>query len=305
MVAQLSLWLVALASVAAQSGGNDLLIGPPPGVLLERNLVYAAPDGVELRLDLARPEAPAGPLPAVICIHGGSWRRGQREMCAPMMFSLAREGYVAVSISYRLAPSHRFPAPIEDLNAAIRWLRANAGNHSVDPKRIGLFGVSAGGHLALMAACADAHSGHASTGAPGDPGGNVQAVVSYAGPTNLAAEYWQRLTTGMFVEFIGQPYGQAPELYRQASPIEHVDGRDPPVLIFHGSRDLLVPLEQSEQFVEKMTAAGGTATLHVVQDAGHLWAKEKIVDTRLKTIAFFDEHLRNRPPLKKPPASRP
>lgn len=284
--------------------GETPILPPPPDVRYAADLVYAVVDGTQLELDLAVPKNASEPLPGIVCIHGGGWRGGHRRMCSPMMFFLVREGYVAATVSYRLAPQHRFPAQLDDVSRAVRWLRAHADEYHLDPDRIGAFGISAGGHLALMLATADEPDDAREASLGPSLSSGIQAVVSYAGPTDLTADCWRGLTSGMVVDLIGGPYVENPELYEEASPINHVDPGDPPVMIFHGPRDLLVPIGQSRRFVEQLRSLGVSATLHEVENAGHLWTKGTLIETRKAAIRFFDQHLR--PPKPAPaPSSQP
>src|SRR3954470_23647243 len=116
-------------------------------IVFEKDIEYSNPDNQHLQLDLARPDG-EGPFPAVICIHGGGFRAGDRQSYDGLIKKLAKHGYVAITVTYRLAPKYQFPAAIYDVKAAVRWLRANAGKYHVDPDRIGVTGGSAGGHLA-------------------------------------------------------------------------------------------------------------------------------------------------------------
>ncbi|MHC4610122.1 MAG: alpha/beta fold hydrolase [Planctomycetota bacterium] len=263
---------------------------PPPNVRHETNIVYRVVGDTQLELDLAMPKDAVEPLPAIVCFHGGLWRRGSRTMCTQMTFFLAQEGYVAVTVTYRLAPEHRFPAQIQDVKCAVRWLRANADRYHIDPQRIGAFGLSAGGHLALLLATTDEKAGLEPDCGDGAVSTRVQAAVSYSGPTDLAADYWQRLAT----DLLGAPYADKPGLYSKASPITYADASDPPVLIFHGTADLLVPLDQSQRFTDKLRDAGVSAALRVLEGAGHVWADSQLVETRVATIRFFDEQFQAR-----------
>src|SRR5207253_5788055 len=109
---------------------------------------YANPDGQHLQVNLARPKEASGRSPAVLCIHGGGFRAGKREGWDARCQQLAEHGYVAATVTYRLAPKYQFPAAVHDVKAAVRWLRANADKYKIDPQRIGVVGDSAGGHLA-------------------------------------------------------------------------------------------------------------------------------------------------------------
>lgn len=134
--------LAALAFPAAHSQPA------PDDVTVERGVEYSKAGGESLQLNLARPKAGAGPFPAVVCIHGGGFRAGKRESYDALTAKLAQRGYIAATVSYRLAPKHQFPAAVHDVKAAVRWVRANAAKLRIDPDRIGVTGGSAGGHLA-------------------------------------------------------------------------------------------------------------------------------------------------------------
>src|SRR5205823_10951719 len=117
------------------------------GVVITNDIEFANPDGQHLLLDMARP-ATGGPSPAIICIHGGGFRAGDRHGYDGLIKQLAERGYVAVTVEYRLSPRFQFPAAVHDVKAAVRWLRANSKKYHIDPDRIGVTGGSAGGHLA-------------------------------------------------------------------------------------------------------------------------------------------------------------
>src|SRR5262249_30189163 len=136
--------VLVLATVAPAQKGPAV----PDNVVFETGIEYANPDGQHLQLNLARPKAGNGPFPAVVCIHGGGFRAGKRESYDSLCLKLAQHGYVAMTVTYRLAPKFPFPAAVHDVKAAVRWARANAAKYHVDPARIGVTGGSAGGHLA-------------------------------------------------------------------------------------------------------------------------------------------------------------
>ena len=121
---------------------------PPGTVVLEKDVVYCTVEGKPLKLDIARPKAGEGPFPAILCIHGGGWRAGDKSEYLQAIFELSQQGYVAATVQYRFAPKFPFPAQIHDVKAAVRYLRGHARRLRIDPDRIGVMGASAGGHLA-------------------------------------------------------------------------------------------------------------------------------------------------------------
>jgi acetyl esterase/lipase len=263
-------------------------------VRVERDLVYGKAGEVDLRLNLALPSG-KGPFPAVVCIHGGGWYQGQRQDMEFMTELLARRGYVAATVSYRLVPSARFPAPIEDCKAAVRWLRANAAKYNLNPDRIGAIGPSAGGHLACLLGVTDKEDSLEGNGGNPDHSSRVQAVVSFFGRTNFMERTWdKKLEDEIFVPLIGARFDEKPELYKRISPIAYVSNSSPPFLFVHGAEDKLVPPQDSTDMAEKLRDAGMSAMAVIVEGVGHgsadwgdKWAKhvEQAVD-------FFDKHLK-------------
>jgi acetyl esterase/lipase len=276
-------------------GGAALLMGtiavawphkPAPEPVRESDLVYARAGANELRLDLAMP-AEGGPLPAVVCIHGGGWVGGGRKQMAQTIEALARRGFVAVAPDYRLAPEHRFPAQVEDCKAAVRWLRANAARYRVNPERVGVMGLAAGGHLAcLLGVTSKEHGLEGDSGNAGQSS-RVQAVVSCGGPTDLTKPVWSKMAVEKnLVPLLGGTFAQRLDVYCKASPSCYPVAGAPPFLFLHGSKDPQVPPSQSHDFAEKLRKAGGRA--RVVEMEGDLLLGHGIAEMLL----FFDETLK-------------
>src|SRR4051812_24172981 len=184
-----SLWVVVGVALAIVPFGASQLAESK--ILREPDIVFIQAGGTSLRLAMARPAQGPGPFPAVVCLHGGGWVGGSRKQMAQTLEVLARRGYVAVAPDYRLAPAHPWPAGAEDCKAAVRWLRGNAGKYRIDPERVGVVGLSAGGHLACLLGVTEASDGLEGTGGHPDKSSRVQAVVSFAAPTDLTAEALQ------------------------------------------------------------------------------------------------------------------
>lgn len=304
--------LLAAALVVAIAGcgpvGSDAEVVTPesqpvypqlstyPDIPVIENIPYGTADGEPLLLDACFPaDAPIDdpqtvPRPVIVSIHGGSWKGGDksnlnwRSVCQ----WFASEGFVAVSVNYRLAPAHTFPAQFEDVQQAVRWLRdpAQVERYNIDPDRVGAFGGSAGGHLASLLGTAD--SGGWTAGA------RVAAVVNLSGPVDLRRaiptprrpdlqfDQVQLAFLGC-ADFVDCP---AAEL---ASPDSRIDETDPPFFVAH-SLDEFIPVGESEQLVERLRAAGIDTTFVTVEGSLHSIA---MLDDEImaRIIGFFIEKL--------------
>jgi acetyl esterase/lipase len=262
---------------AGQPSSPTEPIGAPPAtpilpvpvtttVRVVRDAEYGRAGGIPLYLDVYAPDMPImKPVPAIVFIHGGGWRSGDKY--PGQARSLAERGFFAVSINYRLSGVATFPAAVEDCKCAVRWMRANAAQYGVDPDRIGVWGSSAGGHLALMVGCADETAGLEGNGGWQGHSSRVQAVCSYYGPTDLT--HMQGGDTNAPAQFLGGGPSEKPEAYRLASPVSHVTVDDPPLLMVHGEYDRVVPYSQSVTLNGAYLKAGLKVELVKVMDAGH------------------------------------
>ena len=184
---------------------------------LTKGIEYANPENQHLQLDLAQPSGD-GPFPAVVCIHGGGFRAGKRDGWDTMCRQLASRGYVAITITYRLAPDHQFPAAVEDSKAAVRWLRANAAKYHVDTNRIGALGDSAGAHLALYLAVTNNVHDFDGDQNPGQSTA-VQCAVSYYGPADFTLSYGRSVDAAEVLPlFLGGNLQQQPSRPRAREP---------------------------------------------------------------------------------------
>ncbi|HTM53652.1 MAG TPA: alpha/beta hydrolase [Pirellulales bacterium] len=254
---------------------NDLDASKPRDADIEvrKDVVYGKGAGDELKLDLALPKDVSGKRPCILWIHGGAWRGGSKSEFEGPLRASAKAGYVAATISYRLVPKSIFPAQVEDSKCAVRWLRANADSLGIDPERIGVVGSSAGAHLALMLGAMNDEDGLQGEG--GSPGvsSRVRAVVSFAGPTDLTLPF-PDASKNLLADFIGGPQAEKMEVARRASPITYVDSSDPPMLLFQGTVDPLVPHAQAIAMAEALTKAGVPARVELMVGEGHGWPKQ-------------------------------
>jgi acetyl esterase/lipase len=246
---------------------------PTPILLAQYDLVYYAVNGIPLTMDFAKPAACQWQsVPVVVCIHGGSWRSGDKEggLDRPESRMLFQLGFAVACINYRLVPEAIFPAQIEDCKRAIRFLRVNAASLGIDPDHIGVIGNSAGGHLATLAAAANDDDGLEGTGYPG-VSSRVSCVVDYYGPADftLFDGYTDPDSIQAILDLLGCTIGDCSEQFLIASPVEYINAGDPPFLILHGNRDSTVPYNQSRSLAGHCLLAGVPCALVKVLNAGH------------------------------------
>ena len=269
---------------ASGAASTPASAGTPSAGAVYRDLAYGA-DSPAQRLDLYLPQHGEAPYPVVIGIHGGGFMSGSKTdgQIAPVLQARKR-GYAVVGLDYRLSPRAHFPAAISDVKAAVRWLRAHAGEYRLDGRRIAVWGDSAGGNLAALAGTSGGVT--ALTGPhPADAGQSdrVQAVVDWFGPISFLrtdqdfraaglSRASADLPSSFISQYLGAPPTQVPAKVRAADPITYISPGDPPILIEHGTADGTVPVGQSVRLA-KAYAAGvgaGAVTLHLLKGAGHV-----------------------------------
>ena len=290
-----TLLLTALAaSLAAQETPE-----PPSNVWLQADIEYSRVGG-RLEMDVAIPRQGEGPFPAVVCIHGGGFRAGSRKSYVDVAYRLAQAGYVAATVSYRLSPKNQFPAHVEDVKAAVRFLRANAARFQIDPARIGTTGGSAGGHLALMLGLTGGVDEFEGSGPALDQSSRVQAVVNFYGPTDFTKSYEPGKSVDaaeVLPMFLGGDLGHARSLHVKASPINWVSPDDAPTLTIHGTKDRFVAFEHAEWITDRLQQAGVDAELLKLEGADHGFRGfgDRLEDAFAAMIGFFDKHLAKEP----------
>jgi acetyl esterase/lipase len=207
---------------------------------------------------------------------------------------LARRGYVAIAPDYRLAPAHRFPACIEDCKCAVRWLRASAGKYRVDTARIGAVGLMAGGHLACLLGMTESGDGLEGTAGYLDQSSRVHAVVSFAGPTDLADEtlHVPEVLKDNLIPLMGGPPSEQRDLYRKASPVHYSPRTSPTFLLIHGSADQVVPVRQAHVLAEKLKRSGSSARVVELEGEGHTWTGSSLMRGIDQMLTFLDESFR-------------
>lgn len=242
----------------------------PSSVRIISDVTYCTGGGHPLLMDLYLPNKFPHAVPAVLWLHGGGWRNGDKKN-SWIVIKLAERGLVAASANYRLIGEAGFPAAIEDAKCAVRFLRANADQYGIDPERIGIAGLSAGGHLAMLAATAPASANLEGSGGWAKVSSRVSAVLSWYGPTDFSVgpTAFERGHGPSIKDFLGGTPEENPENYKNASPIHWVRKGDPPLLMIHGQDDTTVPFDQSLRMEKAYRAAGNSAKLIPVRNAGH------------------------------------
>jgi acetyl esterase/lipase len=299
-------WLVSIVSVTLFVFATTFLVGVVAWQAGTEALPFEIREGLTYGpnerndLDLFLPKEDGKSLrPAVIVIHGGAWRSGDKRQLRNLAELFARRGYVAAAINYRLAPKWSYPAQLDDCQRAVRWLRKNAKEFRVDPKRFGAAGASAGGHLALLLGTREVRD-------DSDPdlkgiSSKVQCVLSICGPTDLTDKRYAQAARDsdlgkILIEFIGKPYDEAPNLWKEASPIYHVSPDDAPTFIIHGDQDSIVPFEQSVRFAEALRKVGVEVQLVAIKGMDHGPTTPEQRDELMKAVGqaleFFDKHLK-------------
>lgn len=264
----------------------------PPTIEERKDIEYGRVGDRVLLADLYTSKELSQPAPGLIFIHGGGWKGGKRADYRLYTVDFAQRGYVVATISYRLAQDAKFPAAVEDAKCAVRWMRANATELHVDPDRIAVLGGSAGGYLSLMVGYTagdqrlEGHGGHEGTSSA------VQAVVDLYGPTDLDTPLGQ--TSDLVSNFLGKSYAEDPELYRFASPITHLDAKDPPTFVLQGTIDTTVPVEQSDLLVAKLKSLGVPHWYDRLDGWPHTMDLSKPVNERCQLLItkFLETHLK-------------
>ncbi|MFZ3381985.1 MAG: alpha/beta hydrolase, partial [Candidatus Acidiferrales bacterium] len=269
----------------------------PPGVeLVHDNLVYGLADGQTLLLDVYEPPDSTGaPRPAVILLHGGGWTSFDKSTMHPLARFLALSGFVTVTVDYRLYHdnANRWPAQLDDVQRAVRWVRANAAKYNVDPEHIGAYGHSAGAQLALLLGMVETRDN--SDAALAKYSSKVEAVVEASGPTDLTAEH-DAPNAKFLADFLGADYETHPEVWRDASPVWHAAKSNAPILIIHGTRDQMVPVAQAAELDAALVKAGADVKFLQLESDHTFQEPAARRELAMGTLAFFNQYLRGAGP---------
>lgn len=268
------------------------------------NLTYAERESGPLRLDLYRPKKIDETLPAVVCIHGGGWWRGDRRSQTDLAKALAARGYVTATITYRLSGVEPFPTQIHDCKAAVRFLRAHAEQYGIDADHIGATGLSAGGHLATLLATSNDVEPLEGTGPYAEFSSTIQAAVPMGAQSNFRRHHANVEKSNpkpdgpkpnIWVQFLDGKPSEAPENWRLASPMTHLDAVDGPMLFVSGEKDNVTT--RAAEFRDQMRSLGIPEGAAVIANAPHAFlGRQVFFDEAVDQAAgWFDQHLKKSP----------
>lgn len=264
----------------------------PADVTLHRAVDYANITHGKLAMDILRPKAP-GKYPAVVLIHGGGFNAGNRESEWPTAIRLAQNGFVAATVSYRLAPMFQFPLPLHDVKAAVRFLRANAAKYEIDAARIAATGTSAGATWAQMLAVTRGMPQFEGNGPHKDQSSAVDCAISFYGRSDMRRAYeGSRNAPTVLPMLLGGDRQQALDAHLRASPLNWITPDAAPILAIHGTRDQNVPFEQSVWLVERLRSAGVQAELETIAEAPHGFKGADQERALTRALDFLNRHLK-------------
>jgi acetyl esterase/lipase len=279
---------VVLAAGCVTHVGGPLILserGAAYEYTVQRDITYTPEDWpAPQQADLWLPRG-VGPFVAVVVAHGGGWERGERSEMDGIARQLARRGFAAVVVSYRLSPAYRFPAALNDLQQAVRWVRANAALYRFDPQRVAGYGYSAGGQLVSL--LASLHEGDPLDRPYGGADTRLQAVVAGATPF----DFTRYQESPLINQYLGVTIQEDPALHALASPIAHVGPSTAPMFIYQGSWDAVVPVELAHAMKAALDAARVPSELYVVNGEGHFTLFLLDSDAVLAAIDFLDRRL--------------
>ena len=258
----------------------------------KRDITYCTVDGVDLKMDMYFPKGTTSATPLAVFIHGGGWSKGDKSAGAGVSDypALLDAGFTVASLDYRLAPQYQFPVMIEDVKCAIRSLRENANQYNIDPNRIGVWGLSAGSHLAMLLGVTDQSAGF-DVGQYLDQSSRVQAVVDMSGPAVLGTNF-----SPAFVQARNEVFGNYD--LAKASPVTYVTSDDPPFLIIQGDRDVVVPIKsgQAQKLYDTLIAANVPVQMVVVKGGPHTLDAPNESPSRAEltqmVVTFFSDYLK-------------
>ncbi len=279
---QFAITLVCLLILTPAAHAQKSTATAPSGVSVKRGIVYSKVGKRELHLLLARPNPlPKTALPVVIYLHGGAWRTGSYENLNSAAWGLAKAGFAVAAIEFRSSDDAIYPAPIDDCRAAIGFIKRSEKNYSLDAAKIGVYGVSTGGHLAGLLALTSS---------------SVKCAALESAPSDLAtlnqgARLAWNAPMSPLSRLLGGTVAQKADLAKRASPLFYADEYAPPILLLHGDADEFVPISQSEKLYQKLKAAGTTVDFQIYAGETH-GLKTARAEADARIARFFGQYLR-------------
>lgn len=275
MVLAVQAALLALLPSGGALAEESLAASASRSIRVERNLVFRTIDGEQVKADVYRPDDEAV-YPLVLMIHGGAWSTGDKWNLQDHAREMAQAGFVAVSINYRLAPKHPYPAQLDDCRFALKWAAQQVQKWNADASRIGLWGYSAGAHLAAMLAM---------NPQDGDP--KILAAVAGGAPCEFS---FIPKDNRVIAHVMGGTPAERPQVYDDASPLAYASQDSCPTFFFHGTKDLLVPPSSSRKLFEKLSELAVETEYYRVENRGHLLTFLHS-DARRRAISFLKKHM--------------
>jgi acetyl esterase/lipase len=269
---------------------------PPQDIQVHSDLSYAVTKEARQTLNIYQPKTPSkDPRPLIVFIHGGGWEAGNKNNPG-FLYQLLNDGrYVGASVGYRLTDTAAWPAQIHDCKAAIRWLRGHADKYGIDPKRIAVFGISAGGHLvSMLGTSGDIPELEGKIGEHLDQSSRVSAVVNFCGPANFntfagkGSNIDPNSPNNAIGKLLGGPLSEKTDIAKAASPITYISKDDPPFLHIHGTADNLVPYAQVQEFDKALESAQIPSTILTGQGGPHVFGSAQLI-RQIRT--FLGHHL--------------
>ena len=279
---QFAIILLCLLMLAPVAHAQKAVATAPKGVAVKGEIVYAKVGKRNLHILLARPNPlPKRALPTIIYLHGGAWRSGSYRNLSGGAWNLAKQGFAVAAVEFRSSDDAIYPAPLNDCRAAIGFIKQNARNYSLDAKKIGVYGISTGGHLAALLAFTSS---------------SVRCAALESAPSDLlslnqGARLDWNAPDSPLSRFLGGTIQQKSELAKRASPLFYADEYAPPILLLHGDADEFVPIAQSEKLVQKLKSAGATVEFQVFAGEAHGLKNER-AKADAQIARFFVRYLR-------------
>jgi len=262
----------------------------PEEILEIKDIEYKNIDSISLQLDIYKLKNLTEPAPVMIFIHGGAWRTGKRSDYLPYLIDYAKKGFVTATVSYRLVKQAAFPAAVQDINCAVKWIKSHAGEYGINPEKVVLIGGSAGAHLAMMIGYGGNEDlFHQDCTLEND--NKVNIVIDLYGPADLTTPY--AISTYQTQDFLNTSYEEDPDIYKMASPKTFITSDDPPTLIFQGTIDSLVPVSQSDSLDVWLEKAGIPHEYHRLKGWPHTMDLSVKVNEYCQFYIdrFLEEHL--------------